>query len=59
MCTAEKGAVWSEEGAVANFNNARIYNGRIVVEKDALAQLQVVAIVHMDRRLNPGVVSKQ
>jgi hypothetical protein len=44
---------WSEEGAISNPDAADIQNDTVEVEEDSLSQLDVPAVITIERGLHP------
>jgi hypothetical protein len=50
--------VWADKGTVTDCGQTCVEENGVEVDEDILAETHVVAVVHGQRRLDPGVIFK-
>jgi hypothetical protein len=59
MISGVEGNIWAHKRAAADGDEARVKEDGEVVDEHVLSDLYVEAVIHVHRRLNPGIVIKQ
>lgn len=49
----------SHQGSRSDRDSARVYEGRVPVQKDSFSELDVAAVVYVDWRRHPGVLREE